>query len=139
MVQNHPPTPVRNSKYLTIPPTPLPLRNIKMVPYHTFQHYHKGPFINYVVLVGEAGSPKDNLLHRPYLTKKTTRGEGVKNRPFWDDIVYGRPLNVRQSIATLYDIDSNDILFRKHRNVYIRSDKKTRLIRLCWIWKISSN
>ena len=33
MIQNHPPTPVRNSKYLAIPPTyPLPLRNIKMAP-----------------------------------------------------------------------------------------------------------
>ena len=28
MIQNHPPTPVRNSKYLAIPPThPLPLCN----------------------------------------------------------------------------------------------------------------
>ena len=33
VIQNHPPTPVRNSKYLAIPPTPLSLRNIKMVPY----------------------------------------------------------------------------------------------------------
>ena len=33
MIQNHPPTPVRNSKYLATPPTPLLLRNIKMVPY----------------------------------------------------------------------------------------------------------
>ena len=32
---------------------------------------------------GEGGSPKDDLLHRPYLIKKTTRGvEGVKNRQF---------------------------------------------------------
>ena len=30
-----PPTPVRNSKYLAIPPTLLPLRNIKMVPRFT--------------------------------------------------------------------------------------------------------
>ena len=49
-----------------------------------------GPSINYVVLVGEGGSPKDDLLHRHYLIKKTTRGEGVKNRQ--DNIVYGRPL-----------------------------------------------
>ena len=32
MIQNHPPTPIRNSKYLAIPPTPLPLHNIKMAP-----------------------------------------------------------------------------------------------------------
>jgi hypothetical protein len=32
VIQNHPPTPVRNSNYLVIPPTPLPLRNIKMAP-----------------------------------------------------------------------------------------------------------
>ena len=32
MIQNHPPIPIRNSKYLAIPPTPLPLRNIKMDP-----------------------------------------------------------------------------------------------------------
>ena len=44
---------------------------------------------------GEGGSPKDDLLHRPYLIKKTTRGvEGVKNRQFWDDIVYGWSLCV---------------------------------------------
>ena len=41
-----------------------------------------GPSINYVVSVGGGGSPKDDLLHRPYLTKKTTRGEGVRNRQF---------------------------------------------------------
>ena len=40
---------------------------------------------------GEGGCPKDDLLNRPYLIKKPTRGEGVKNRRFWDDIVYGRP------------------------------------------------
>ena len=37
--QNHPPTPVRNSKYLTIPPpNPLPLRNIEIdpKPFHDF-------------------------------------------------------------------------------------------------------
>ena len=28
---------------------------------------------------GEGGSPKDDLLHRPYLMKTTTRGKGVKN------------------------------------------------------------
>ena len=52
----------------------------------------KGPHINYVVSVegGEGGSPKDDLLHRPYLIKKAS-GEWVRNRPFWDDIVYGRP------------------------------------------------
>ena len=33
VIQNHPPTPVRNSKYLAIPPTPLPLRNIRMAPH----------------------------------------------------------------------------------------------------------
>ena len=33
MIQSRPPTPVRNSKYLAIPPTPIPLRNIKMAPY----------------------------------------------------------------------------------------------------------
>ena len=38
---------------------------------------YKGRSINYVVLVGrEGGSPKDDLLHRPYLIKKMTRGGG---------------------------------------------------------------
>ena len=32
VIQSHPPTPVRISKCLAIPPTPLPLRNIKMAP-----------------------------------------------------------------------------------------------------------
>ena len=36
----------------------------------------------------EGGSPKDDLLNRPYLIKKTTRGEGVKNHQFGDDIFY---------------------------------------------------
>ena len=31
---------------------------------------------------GEGGSPKDDLLHRPYLIKKTSKGEGVKNCRF---------------------------------------------------------
>ena len=36
--------------------------------------YHKGSSISYVVSVGgEGGSPKDDLLSRPYLIKKTTR------------------------------------------------------------------
>ena len=34
----------------------------------------EGSFINYVVSVGEGGSPKDDLLNRPYLIKKTTSG-----------------------------------------------------------------
>ena len=34
VIQNHPPTPARISKYLAIPPTPLPLRIIKMAPNH---------------------------------------------------------------------------------------------------------
>ena len=38
------------------------------------------------------GSSKDDLLHRHYLIKKTTRVGGIKNCRFWDDIVYGRPL-----------------------------------------------
>ena len=29
---------------------------------------------------GDGGSPKDDLLQRPYLIKKTARGEGVTNR-----------------------------------------------------------
>ena len=33
IIQNHPPNPVRNSKYLLIPPTHLPLHNIKMAFY----------------------------------------------------------------------------------------------------------
>ena len=41
---------------------------------------HWGPFINYVILVG-LGSPKDDLLQRPYLIKKTTRGEGGQKLP----------------------------------------------------------
>ena len=36
MNQNDPPTPVRKNKYLAIPPTLLPLRNIKMALY--FNH-----------------------------------------------------------------------------------------------------
>jgi hypothetical protein len=35
--------------------------------------YVLGSSINYVVSVG-GGSPKDDLLHRPYLIKKVTRG-----------------------------------------------------------------
>ena len=30
---------------------------------------------------GKGGSPKDNLLHRPYLIKKTSRGEGGQKLP----------------------------------------------------------
>ena len=37
----------------------------------------KGPSINYVVLVGVGGSPKDDLLHRPYLIKKGDKGRGL--------------------------------------------------------------
>ena len=45
------------------------------------------PSINYVGLgvgEGEGGSPRDDLIHRPYPIKKTTRGweEGVKNCRF---------------------------------------------------------
>ena len=40
---------------------------------------------------GEGVNTKDDLLHRPYLIKKTTRGEVAK---FCDDIVYGRPLHI---------------------------------------------
>ena len=51
----------------------------------------KGPSINYVVSWGEGGGQKILIL----LSKKTTkRGEGVKNRHFWDDIVYERPLTI---------------------------------------------
>ena len=45
---------------------------------------------------GEGGSPKDDLLHRPLLIKKTTMGEELKNCQFWDDIVYGRPLGIHK-------------------------------------------
>ena len=52
VIQNHPPTLVRNSKYLAIPPTPLPLRNIKMATYYsstypkrTFSMTYPTPFI----------------------------------------------------------------------------------------------
>ena len=38
---------------------------------------------------GEGVSPKDNLLHRSYLIKKTTRGSKI-------DIVYGRPPRVQK-------------------------------------------
>ena len=39
----------------------------------------QGPSINYVVSVGgKGGSPKDNLLHRPYLIKRRQEGEGQK-------------------------------------------------------------
>ena len=35
----------------------------------------KGPSINYVVSAGgEGGKPKDDLVNRPYLIEKTTRG-----------------------------------------------------------------
>ena len=37
---------------------------------------------------GEGGSPKEDLLHRLYLIKKTTGGKGFKNSQFGDDIVY---------------------------------------------------
>ena len=43
----------------------------------------KGSFKNYVVLVGgEGDNSKDNLLHRPYLIKKTVRGEGGGGQKF---------------------------------------------------------
>ena len=48
----------------------------------------KGPSINYVVSRGEGGRVK---ICQFYLVKRRLRGgEGVKNRRFWDDIVYGR-------------------------------------------------
>ena len=51
-----------------------------------------GPSINYVVLVEWEGvSPKDDLLNRPYLIKKTTSGRGSKIANVANDIVYGRP------------------------------------------------
>ena len=46
----------------------------------------EGSFINYVVSVGEGGSPKDDLLNRPYLIKKTTMGGGGQKSP-----IRGRP------------------------------------------------
>ena len=43
----------------------------------------QGPSMNYVFSVGgKGGSPKDDLLHRPYLIKKTTRGRGSKIADF---------------------------------------------------------
>ena len=56
------------------------------------------PSINYVVSArGEGGTVKDNLLNRPHLLKKMAWKEGVKNRHFLEDIVYGQPL-----VALLY-------------------------------------
>ena len=48
---------------------------------------------------GGGGSPKDDLLNRAYLIK-TRRGEGgSKNRRFWYDIVYGRPLSNKKVLV----------------------------------------
>ena len=53
--------------------------------FSTLIHIRYGSSINYVVSVGgEGGSPKDDLLHRPYLIKKTTRsweGGGSQKLP----------------------------------------------------------
>ena len=50
--------------------------------FSTLIHIRYGSSINYVVSVGgEGGSPKDDLLHRPYLIKKTTRGGGGQKSP----------------------------------------------------------
>ena len=47
-------------------------------------------FCTYIKHCGGGGGVKDC---RFYLVKRRLRGgEGVKNRRFWDDIVYGRPL-----------------------------------------------
>ena len=44
---------------------------------------YRGPSINYVVSVGGKGSsPKDDLLHRPYLIKKDEGGGGAKIADF---------------------------------------------------------
>ena len=40
------------------------------------QYLLRGPSINYVASIGEGITPKDNLLNRTYLVKKTTMGEG---------------------------------------------------------------
>ena len=62
---------------------------------HIIHRYYKGPSINYVVSVGGEGCQKLPILHSKQTTK---RGEGVKNRQFWDDIVYGRPLTQRRKL-----------------------------------------
>ena len=42
VIQNHPPTPLRNSKFLALTPThPLPLHNIRMAPYKTLKEGSK--------------------------------------------------------------------------------------------------
>ena len=54
-------------------------------------------FINYVFSVGgEGGSPKDDLLNR--LDKKDDKMGRVKNRKFWNDMVYGRPLSLHNEM-----------------------------------------
>ena len=51
--------------------------------------FNKGPSINYVVSRGRGVKN-----YQFYLVKRRLRGgEGVKNRQFWDDIVYWRPLS----------------------------------------------
>ena len=68
---------------------------IDYIIYHleAFIRPSKGPSINCVASVGRRDSPKDNLQNsRLLLSKKTTRGGGVKNFRFWDDIFHGRPL-----------------------------------------------
>ena len=40
-----------------------------------------GPSINYVISVGGRGSPKDDLLHRPYFYKKDDKGGGGQKLP----------------------------------------------------------
>ena len=62
------------------------------IPMLTDSISNKGPFINYVVLLGvEEVAPK--TICKTLLNRKDDKGEGVKNYQFWDDIVYVRLLS----------------------------------------------
>ena len=78
-----------------------------------------GPSINYVVSVGRGGQKSPILFSK----KTTKRGEGVRNRRFWDDIVYGQPF-----IVLLYNACPGQAE-RSERVEYIRFKPRTSSLR----------
>ena len=77
--------------------------------------------------MGEGGSPKDDLLNRPYLIKKTTRGGGGKTFPIlrqhslWTAPyrihIPGYQLHLVAEKKTFHTIDCN--LFQRRKFVHI--------------------
>ena len=77
----------------------------------------KGPSISYVVrYFYSGGSPKDNLLHRPYVIKRRQGGGGwgVRNCRFWDVIVCGQPLTCLGYIKKQFKLAYTCLISSKH-------------------------